>query len=86
MRILQLDVNNIKFKLIEPESKVYEKSSEKEKSVEDALVLLVSIEKGDTEETAKEAIDEAVKFMKQIKRKKLVIYPFAHLSNNPGRA
>jgi len=89
MRILQLDVNNIKFKLIEPESKVYEKSSEKEKSVDDALVLLVSIEKGDTEETAKEAIDEAVKFMKQIKRKKLVIYPFAHLSNNleePERA
>jgi len=40
MRILQLDVNNIKFKLIEPESKVYEKSSEKEKSVDDALVLL----------------------------------------------
>ena len=45
-------------------------------------MLLVSIESGDTAEDAHEAINEAVKFMKQIKRKRLVIYPFAHLSNN----
>jgi threonyl-tRNA synthetase len=82
MRILQLDVNNIKYKLIEPESKVYEKAEEKEKSIDDALVLLVSVEAGDTKEDAREAVGEAVKFMKQLKRKKLVIYPFAHLSSN----
>jgi len=82
MRILQLDVNNIKYRLIEPESKVFEKSEEKEKSIDDALVLLVSIEKGDDEQAAEEAIDDALKFMKQIKRRRLVIYPFAHLSNN----
>ncbi|MGC8662422.1 MAG: threonine--tRNA ligase [Candidatus Micrarchaeia archaeon] len=82
MKILQLDVNSIKYKLIEPESKVFEKSDIKEKEIDDALVLLVSIEKGDTEQTAKEAIDNALNFMKQTKRNKLVIYPFAHLSNN----
>ncbi|MGC9205345.1 MAG: threonine--tRNA ligase [Candidatus Micrarchaeia archaeon] len=82
MRILQLDVNSIDYKLVEPESSVYEKSDEKEVSVKDALVLLVSIEKGDTISEAERAIKDATEYMLRIKRKKIVIYPFAHLSNN----
>ncbi len=80
MKILQLDVENITYELISPEASVYEKSDEKKVSVDDAVVLLVSVEKGDTEETAKKAVDEAVKFMEAEKRKILLIYPFAHLS------
>lgn len=82
MRILQLDVNGIDYKLVEPESSVYEKSNDKEVSVKDALVLLVSVEKGDTVENAEQAIKDATEYMLRIKRKKIVIYPFAHLSNN----
>ena len=82
MRILQLDVNSIEFELIEPEAKVYEKSEEKKRVINDAVVLLTSIEKGDNEGTAKDAIDDAVKYAKRIKRDKIVIYPFAHLSSN----
>ncbi len=82
MKILQLDVENITYELVSPEASVYEKSDEKRVSVDDAIVLLVSIEKGDSEETASKAINEAVKFMEAEKRKKLLIYPFAHLSGN----
>ena len=82
MRILQLDVNRIFYELVKPEASVYEESKEKRVEVKDALVLLVSVEKGDTEEVAMKAIDDAVAFASKIKRKKIVLYPFAHLSNN----
>ncbi len=82
MRILQLDVNRIFYELVKPEASVYEESKEKKFEVNDALVLLVSVEKGDNEEVARKAVDDAVAFASKIKRKKLVLYPFAHLSNN----
>ncbi len=89
MQILQFDVNSIEYELVKPEAKVYEKVEEKKSVVEDALVLFVSVEKGDSEELAKNAIADAAKFMANIKRNKIVIYPFAHLSRNlesPQRA
>ncbi len=84
MQILQFDVNSIEYELVKPEVKIYEKvdESEKKKVIEDALVLFVSVEKGDTPEIAKKAIDDASAFMATLKRKRLVIYPYAHLSNN----
>lgn len=89
MQILQFDVNSIEYELVKPEAKVYEKVEEKKFVIEDALVLFVSIEKGDSEEIAKNAIGDASRFMTNLKREKLVIYPFAHLSRNleaPDRA
>ncbi len=82
MKILQLDVNKIEFKLIKPESEVYEKSDKLEFLIDDILVLLISIEKNDSIAVAKKAIEDAVSFMDKLKRKKLILYPFAHLSNN----
>jgi threonyl-tRNA synthetase len=40
------------------------------------------VEKGDNGEVAARAVKEAAEFAKRVKRKNLVIYPFAHLSNN----
>ncbi|MGC8669640.1 MAG: threonine--tRNA ligase [Candidatus Micrarchaeia archaeon] len=82
MKILQLDVNNLTYELIKPEASVYEDSSEKKVSIDDALALLVCVEKGDTNETADAAIKEAAETMDKLKRNRLVLYPFAHLSNN----
>ena len=89
MRILQLDVERIDSEFIKPEAAVYEETGEKRLTVEDALVLFVSIEEGDDNQTAEKAIADTWKFMEKLKRKKLVIYPFAHLSGNlasPGAA
>ncbi len=82
MKILQLDVDNITYELIKPEAKVYEQSDEKKISVDDAVALLVSVESGDTDSTAEQAIKDVMAFMEKNKKERLVVYPFAHLSNN----
>ncbi|MGC8651654.1 MAG: threonine--tRNA ligase [Candidatus Micrarchaeia archaeon] len=82
MRILQLDVDNITYELVKPEASVYEDSNEKKVSVDDAMALLVSVEKGDTESTADLAVKEAAETMGKLKRERVVVYPFAHLSND----
>ncbi|MCL4404457.1 MAG: threonine--tRNA ligase [Candidatus Marsarchaeota archaeon] len=82
MRILQLDVKSMDYELIAPEASEYEKSEEKAKHIENALVLLTTIEKGDTPEIARKAVDAAIEFAKRQKLEKLVLYPFAHLGDN----
>lgn len=82
MRILQLDVKSIDYELIAPEASEYEKSDEKSAHIDNALVLLTTIEKGDNGEVAKKAIGEALAFAKKQKLDKLVLYPFAHLGDN----
>ncbi len=89
MQILQLDVDSISYELIKPEIKIYEKAEENNVLIEDALVLYVSVESGDTEQTAEDAVKDAAAFMAKLKRKKIVIYPYAHLSKTlekPERA
>ncbi|MEM3227585.1 MAG: threonine--tRNA ligase [Candidatus Micrarchaeaceae archaeon] len=82
MRILQLDVNNITYEPISPEAEVYDEAKKEKVSVNDALVLMVSVEKGDSEELAAKAAEEAGKFMDKLGRNKVVVYPYAHLSSN----
>ncbi len=82
MKVLQLDVNKIEFEPIEPESSSYESAEKKPVVVTDALVMLVAVEKGDTEEHANKAVADSIAFAKKQGVKRLVIYPFAHLSSN----
>ncbi len=82
MKILQLDVDKIEYELIKPEIKGYEESKEKKASIKDAIVLLTSVEKGDNTTVVKQAISDAVKFADNVKRSKIVVYPFAHLSSD----
>ncbi|MCL5407814.1 MAG: threonine--tRNA ligase [Candidatus Thermoplasmatota archaeon] len=82
MKILQLDVENMTYELLEPEASVYDESEEKKYSIDEAVVMLISVEKGDNEVVAREAIEDTTTFMERQKRKLLLIYPFAHLSRN----
>ncbi|MDE1824328.1 MAG: threonine--tRNA ligase [Candidatus Micrarchaeota archaeon] len=82
MKILQLDVDNITYEAIAPEASIYEDIKEKKNSVDTALVLLISVENGDTEEMAEKAMKDTDEFLKKLQRKKLVLYPYAHISNN----
>ncbi len=81
MKILQLDVNSIAYEPVKKEAAVFEEAEQKRVSVSDALVLFVSIEDGDTTAIAQKAVSEAVDFAGKQKITKLVIYPFAHLSD-----
>ena len=82
MKMLQLDAEYMEYELIKPESKIYEKSDKKSERVENALVLLVSIEDSDNPDIVGKAAAEAVEFAKKQKIKDIVAYPFAHLSDN----
>lgn len=82
MKILQLDVEKLAYDVLKPEASVYEDTKEKHKEYSDALVMWICVEKGDTDETADAALKDVLVFMKQVGRKKLVVYPFAHLSSD----
>lgn len=80
--MLQLDVDRISYQLIKPESSVYEQSEDKSVSIDDAVAMLISIESGDNDGIAAKAVDDTVDYMRKNKRQRLVVYPFAHLSND----
>ncbi len=82
MKVLELDVESIAFAPVEPEAKLHDDAERKEVSVSDALVVLISVEKGDTEETAESAVADICKTMDSLKRKRVVVYPYAHLSSD----
>jgi threonyl-tRNA synthetase len=81
MKVLELDVESMAYELIKPEAKFYEESETKKASVDDAVVMFVCIEEGDDTAAAEKAGSDAVEFAKRIGRKRIVIYPYAHLSN-----
>lgn len=82
MRVLQLDVEHVHYELVEPESEVFEASDKASVSLNDALLVLISVEAFDTEEIAKEAADDIRRSSEKLKRSRIIIYPFAHLSGN----
>jgi len=81
MKILLLDVESIGWELIKPEASVYEDTDERSVTVKDALVMMLSVESDDDKGVAEKAVEDVKKVMKQLKRARLIIYPYAHLSN-----
>ena len=87
MKILLLHCDYIKFKPLKKALRKIEELSEKEKKgdvVKEALVILTAVEKGD--ENIKEVVEKFVEnvkeIAKQVNAKNVVLYPYAHLSNN----
>ncbi len=80
MKILQLDLEAVEYESIKPESKVYESDSKKSERFRNVVMLLVSVEKGDTDDIGRRAMADAVSFAARQKSDGVLIYPFAHLS------
>ena len=89
MRILQLHSNFIEYKPVKKEIASAEKCDEKERRLEELLVLFTCVEKGDDEKIAERAINEVKESLDRLKVNKVIIYPYAHLSTdlaNPSEA
>ncbi len=89
MRILQLDAKSVEFRPIEPESSAHEHAERKPVRIENVLMLLVAIEKDDTEAMGSKAVRDGMDFAAKNKIGRVLLYPFAHLSSNleePQRA
>jgi len=85
MKILTLHCDYIKFKAVKKALKKMESLPEKdlgEKEVKDALVVLNAVEKGDTKSSVKELVFNIKDIAKQVHARKIVLYPYAHLSSN----
>ena len=82
MKILQLHVDYVEYEPVQKEMSAAEEMEKKKVRIENCLLLLTSVEEKDDESTASKAIEEIENSLKNLKVNKIVIYPYAHLSNN----
>ncbi len=83
MRILQLHCDHIEYTPTKKEIQSAEDIENPEtKRFEEIVVAFVAIEDGDDSSVAQNAISQIKNSMEQIGCKKLLLYPYAHLSSN----
>ncbi|MBI3639632.1 MAG: threonine--tRNA ligase [Thaumarchaeota archaeon] len=81
MRILQLHCDSIEFTPVKKEIKSAEEIVPTSKKIDEVVVAFVAIEDGDNSIVAKKAMSEIIESMKKVGCKKLLLYPYAHLSS-----
>ena len=84
MRILQLHVDYVEYYPISKEINEAESETIKEKKrIEDTVVILMSIEKNDNNESIiKDLVNEVKTYLDKIKCGSILLYPYSHLSSN----
>lgn len=82
VRILQLHCDSIEYTPTKKEIKSAEDIIPETKRLEELVVAFVAIEKGDDSSVAQNAISQIKNSMEKIGCKKLLLYPYAHLSSN----
>ena len=82
VRILQLHCDSIEYTPTKKEIKSAEDIIPETKRLEELVVAFVAIEKGDDSPVAQNAISQIKNSMEKIGCKKLLLYPYAHLSSN----
>ncbi len=86
MRILQQHLDFIEYEPIGKEIKSAEDIPDKGKRrYEELVALFVSVEPGDDEEVARMAVDGTKAFLQKLKVNRVIIYPYAHLSQQLAR-
>lgn len=88
MKILFLHTEYIEWQGLKKALKNMEDLSAKElekQRAEDALSVLIAVEKGDSENSVDELVKNVKDVAKQVNAKNVVLYPYAHLSKNLGR-
>jgi threonyl-tRNA synthetase len=82
MKILQLHSDFLEYQPTRKEIQSAEETETKPVRLEDIVVLLTCVEKGDTDTTAHRAVEEVMKSLKNLGANRIIIYPYAHLSTN----
>jgi len=90
MKILALHCDYIKFKALKKAIKEPEELDEKEKKgreIKECLVILSAVERNDEgfeEEISKKLVENIKGIAEQVKCKKIVLYPYVHLTSHPS--
>ena len=82
MRILQLHCDNISYEATKKEIKSAENIEPKPVSIDEVVVCFVAVENGDDNDVGLNAISQIKESMQKIGCKKLLLYPYAHLSSD----
>jgi len=82
LRILQLHSNFIEYDVVEKEIALAEEPEKKHDRVEEVAVLFTAIEEGDDVNVARNAMESTKCSLDNLKVNRVLIYPYAHLSNN----
>jgi threonyl-tRNA synthetase len=82
MKILQMHADFIEYRPIKKEIALAEEAEPKTVREEEVVVLFTAVEAGDDGELAKQAIAESKEFLSKLGVKKVMVYPFAHISQN----
>jgi len=82
MKMLQLHVDFVEYEPVQKEMSAAEEAEKKKVRIDNCLLLLTTVEDKDDESTANKAMEEVENSLKNLKVNKIVIYPYAHLSNN----
>jgi len=85
MKILQMHVDFIEYKPIQKEIAGAEEAQQKLVREEELVVLFTAVEQGDDAQVASKAVSEAKDFLAKLGARRVMIYPFAHLSQNLAR-
>jgi len=84
MRLLFIHADYIRFLAKEKAIVDAEEVTEKERKVDNCLVVFVAVEQGDDDNTVGNAISEIDKVANTLKIRKVVLYPWVHLTSNPA--
>ncbi len=82
MRILQLHSNFIEYEAVEKEIALAEEPEKKKDRLEELVVLFTAVEEGDDTNVAQKAMESTKASLDKLKVNRILIYPYAHLSNN----
>jgi len=81
-----LHSNFIEYTPIKKEVAIAEDAEKKPSRIDDVVVLFTCVEEGDNETVAKQAIEEVREVLLKLKAKKILIYPYAHLSSDLAKS
>jgi threonyl-tRNA synthetase len=83
MRLLQLHSDFVEYEPIDKEISEAEVIISKSKQrIEEVVLNLITVELGDDEEVVSAALEEIHSYLAKVKCKKILIYPYSHLSSN----
>lgn len=85
MKILQMHADFIEYRPVKKEIAGAEELKPKPVKEEELVVLFTAFESGDDEALVKKAVWETREFLSKLGTKRMMIYPFAHLSQNLAR-
>lgn len=85
MRILTIHADFIEFRPLTKAIKAAEDVAVEKRRIEDCLVVFTAIEAGDTKEVIDQTKIEVANVAHQVRAKRIVIYPFVHLTSSPAK-